>query len=62
MKNYIGDIKSFTKEQFKSLKHLVRNLDIEDIRNLTREQLVSLFFYANKYWFIYSFAITGICW
>ena len=49
MKNYIGDIKSFTKEQFKSLKHLVRNLDIEDIRNLTREQLVSLFFYANKY-------------
>ena len=58
MKNYLGDIKSFTKEQFKLLKDLVRNLDIEDIKNLTGEQLVSQIFYVDKYEFIYKCMIV----
>lgn len=39
MKEHLGDIKDFTKEQFESLKDLVEDLDVDDIKKFTKEQL-----------------------
>lgn len=42
IKEDIGDIQNFNISQFKALKGLMKNLDIEDIKNLTLQQLREL--------------------